>query len=91
MPEIEIQLDSHTLVVRETPINMSSEVTVIRNQILDYMTAYLIPIRNFHYIFNILYLPVLRAHQRISFPFRLIMSEGWPHSGLRLRGMSSCF
>ena len=78
--KIEIQLDSHALVVHESPINMSSEVTVILDQILDYITAYLIPVCNFHYICNALYPPDPHGHPHFSFPFRLVMLEGWPHS-----------
>jgi hypothetical protein len=87
----EIQPDLHVLVVCDSPINMSFEVTVILNQILDYIAAYLIPVRNFHYIFNALYPPDPCGHQHFSFPFRLVMLEGWPHSELRLRGTFSCF
>jgi hypothetical protein len=85
--KIEIQLDLHVLVVHESPINMSSEVTII----LNYITAYLIPVCNFHYIFNTSYSPDPRGHQHFSFPFRLVMLKGWPRSELCLRGTFSSF
>jgi hypothetical protein len=87
----ENQPNPHVLVVHESLINMSSEVTTILNQILDYITAYLIPVCNFHYIFNTLYPPDPCGHQHFGFPFRLVMLEGWPHSELHLQGTFSCF